>query len=309
MQVAIFWLLLLSCLTPWMSAPVALVMGFVATALGLHPGPVAIASWVKQLLGIAIVAMGFGVQLQAAVSLTGSYLGLIVASIVLTLVAAWLLGRAFRVHPTTSYLIGSGTAICGGSAIAAIGPAIHAKADQLALAMATVFTLNAVALVVFPLIGHALDLDQHTFGVWAAIAIHDTSSVVGAAQAYGNEALQVATTLKLARALWIVPLALLSAWWYQRMQPNAGRVKVSLPWFIVGYVLAMLVHYVWPQFTPAYDLLFHGGKQLLVVCLFLIGASMSWTKLKAAGGAALLLAVLLWLLIGAGSLAWLLLAS
>lgn len=261
--------------------------------------------WVKKLLAVAIVALGFGVQLNVAWQVTTDYFVLMMVSILVTLILALGLGRLFKIDATTSHLLGSGTAICGGSAIAAVAPAIHARNDQMALALASVFTLNALALLIFPLIGRGLGLDEQTFGAWAAIAIHDTSSVVGAAQAYGDHALQVATTLKLARALWIIPLALISALVYQRMTKTEGKRKLSVPWFIPGYIGAMLVASALPQWQAFYALTFDFGKQLLVFCLYLVGASITLEKLRAAGWRPLLLALVLWLVIAMMSLVWL----
>lgn len=300
-----FWIIGAITLSPWISAPIALLLGFLMASLGWVPQSIQPSVWVKKLLALAIVALGFGVQINVAWQVTSDYFGLMVTSIVVTLCAALLLGRLLKVDSITSHLLGSGTAICGGSAIAAVAPAVHARNDQIALALASVFTLNAVALLIFPLIGRALALEDQTFGAWAAIAIHDTSSVVGAAQAYSDEALQTATTLKLARALWIVPLALLSALVYQRFSHTETQTRVKIPLFIIGYVVAMLVSSAWPQFHELYSVTFGAGKSLLVFCLYLVGASITVARLKAAGPRPLLLAVVLWLLIATLSLAWL----
>ena len=197
----------------------------------------------------------------------------------------------------TGHLIASGTAICGGSAIAAVSPAINARDDQTSLALATVFVLNAVALFIFPAIGHLLDMSQHAFGTWAAIAIHDTSSVVGAAGSYGDEALKTATTLKLARALWIIPVAFISALLFK-----GNSKKIAVPYFIVLYCVAILVAHFLPHFQPVYDMIFTASKRLLVVCLFLIGSGITVNKLRNAGPKPMLLGVLLWLAIGSASL-------
>ncbi|CUA87383.1 YeiH family protein [Pseudidiomarina woesei] len=302
---AIFWLGALAALTPWVSAPIALVLGFLMASFKWVPAAVNTNAWTKKLLAVAIVALGFGVQLDVAWQVTGNYLGLMVVSIAVTLIAALLLGKAFKVDTPTSHLIGSGTAICGGSAIAAVGPAIRARSDQMALALASVFTLNAIALLVFPVIGRALGLSDELFGAWAAIAIHDTSSVVGAAQAYSDEALQTATTLKLARALWIIPLALLSALVYQRFSGDSTKTKLTVPWFIGGYIVAMIIATFLPQFGELYNAAFSAGKKLLVLSLYLVGASITVSRLRAAGPRPLLLAVVLWVLIALLSLGWL----
>lgn len=295
-----FWLLILVCLTPYVSSPSALVLGFLLSSLGLVPKEFALAKVTKKLLAYSIVGLGFGIQFQQALAVTSNGIGLIIATIGGTLVVGWFAARAIGLNRKTGYLIASGTAICGGSAIAAVAPAIKANDEQIGLALATVFVLNSVALFLFPLIGHALHLDQHTFGTWAAIAIHDTSSVVGAASAYGEEALTTATTLKLARALWIIPVALLSAWLFR-----SDSKKVTIPYFIVFYCVAIFVSDMWPQFDVWYSGIFALAKKALVVCLFFIGCGISIDRLKSAGPKPLLFGVSLWIAISVSSLSWL----
>lgn len=304
----LFWLFGALCFTPWLSAPVAMLLGMVVAATTGVPAGIDTSAWVKRLLGIAIVALGFGMQVDSALQVTGNYLGLIVVSIVATLLAAWALWRWLGLDAKTGVLIGSGTAICGGSAIAAVAPAIRARNDQIAIAIGCVFTLNAVALLVFPVLGRLFELSPETFGVWAAVAIHDTSSVVGAAEAFHDDALITATTLKLARALWIIPLAFGAAWLYQRQQSVAERAisKTSVPWFLVGYVISMLIATYLPQGEVVYGFLFSGGKLILVFCLFLVGTHLTLAKIRQAAGKPMLLATLLWLFIAGGSLLWLL---
>ncbi|MDN7128045.1 YeiH family protein [Pseudidiomarina terrestris] len=292
-------------LAGFISSPLALVLGFILAGFGLVPRQLNPGQLAKRLLAVAIVLLGFGIQLDVALAITGDALGLIVVSIVLTLVLGLLLGKWLGLETATAHLIGSGTAICGGSAIAAVGPAIRARSDQMALALAVVFILNAIALLVFPIIGRLLELDQVTFGLWSAIAIHDTSSVVGAAEAYGDEALVVATTAKLARALWIVPVALVSAWVFARSQKHKSTTKMVVPWFIGGFIASAGIASYWPEQEALFSLLFAMGKQLLVFCLFLIGLSLTLQRIRAAGLKPLLLAVMLWLIIAVGSLVWL----
>lgn len=289
-----------------LSSPFALVLGFIGAGFGLTPTHFNPARWAKRLLGVAIVLLGFGVHLPSAMQVTGDALGLMVISMVSTLVLALLLAKLLKMELTTAHLIGAGTAICGGSAIAAVGPAVRARSDQMALALAVVFILNSVALLVFPLVGRLFDLDQHTFGLWAAIAIHDTSSVVGAAEAFGDEALQIATTTKLARALWIIPLVFLSAWWYQRATHKQNRARVSIPWFIVGFVATAIFGSYFNDMSSISVSLFEVGKRLLVFCLFLIGLSLTLKSIRAAGFKPMLLALALWIFIATGSLWWLL---
>lgn len=295
-----FWLALAVCLTPFITSPSALVIGFLLASLGLVPNNVNTAKVTKKLLAYSIVGLGFGIQFEQAIAVTSDGIGLIVATIIGTLLMGWWIAKWIGLNKETGYLIASGTAICGGSAIAAVAPAIKAKDDQIGLALATVFVLNSIALFAFPVIGHALALDQVTFGTWAAIAIHDTSSVVGAASAYGEEALTTATTLKLARALWIIPIALFSAFLFR----NDSK-KITIPYFILFYCLAIAFSDLLPQFDEIYQTIFAIAKKALVVCLFLIGCGISVEKLKAAGAKPLLFGVSLWLMISSASLAWL----
>jgi uncharacterized integral membrane protein (TIGR00698 family) len=217
----------------------------------------------------------------------------------MTLLLGTLLTRLLKVEIKTGHLIASGTAICGGSAIAAVAPAIQANNEQASHALATVFILNSVALFVFPLVGHALGMSQYDFGLWSAIAIHDTSSVVGAASAYGDEALQIATTVKLARALWIIPVAFISALFFK----GDGK-KVTIPLFILYYCVAIAIAHYLPQFDALYQGIFFVSKRLLVLCLFLIGCGLTFNRIKNAGYKPMLLGVLLWLVIASTVLAY-----
>lgn len=291
------------CLSPYASSPIALVIGFFLASLGLIPSGIALSSITKKLLAYSIVGLGFGIHFDQALAVTADGIGLVVATIIGTLLFGWGLAKALGLDKKTGYLISSGTAICGGSAIAAIAPAIKAEDEQIGLALATVFVLNSIALFVFPVIGHALALDQQTFGTWAAIAIHDTSSVVGAASAYGEEALTTATTLKLARALWIIPVALVSAMIFR----NDSK-KITLPYFILFYCIAIAISDVLPQYEQTYQLIFSFAKKALIVCLFLIGCGISVEKIKSAGTKPLIFGVTMWGLISSCSLAWLLFA-
>jgi len=244
----IFVIIAALCLTPMISSPVALLLGFSLVTVGWVPQQLDINRLTKKLLSYSIIGLGFGINLEQAISASKDGIGLIITSIFSTLILGWMLTKALRLDQKTGHLIASGTAICGGSAIAAIAPAINAKSEQTSLALATVFVLNSVALFIFPVIGHLLNMSQHAFGVWSAIAIHDTSSVVGAASAYGEEALVTATTLKLARALWIIPVAFISALLFK-----GDSKKISIPFFIVFYCLAILTAHFLPDFKVFYQ--------------------------------------------------------
>lgn len=283
-------------------------IGFLLASFSLVPTELPIASFTKKLLSYSIIGLGFGIHFEQALAVTSDGIGLIITTIVGTLVIGMMIAKVIKLERTTAYLIASGTAICGGSAIAAVAPAIKAKDEQIGLALATVFVLNSLALFIFPVLGHALGLDQHTFGTWAAIAIHDTSSVVGAASAYGEEALTTATTLKLARALWIIPVALISAIIFSRGNGEEGKSKLVIPYFIFWYCAAIAFSDFFPQFEMVYQGIFTIAKQALVVCLFLIGCSISVSKLKSAGAKPLMFGVTLWVLISTISLGWLLLS-
>ncbi|MFI3245513.1 MAG: putative sulfate exporter family transporter [Ferrimonas sp.] len=300
-QDLLFWVIGSVCLLPFIQSPMALVFGLVLASVGWVPQGIAIDALAKRLLGYAIIGLGFGVRLEEALQVTWDSFGLVISTIVGTLVIGNLLARGLRVERSTGYMISAGTAICGGSAIAAVAPAIGAKSSNISVALATIFLLNSIALFVFPVVGHWLDLSQQQFGLWAAIAIHDTSSVVGAAGAYGNEALATATTVKLARALWIIPLAMISAWLFRQ-----EGTKWQIPMFIVWYVVAMLIAWVLPAGESLYQAIFSASKRLMVLCLFLIGAGITLKRLQEAGRQPLLLGVLLWGLISASSLTYLL---
>lgn len=290
----LFFALLLFCLTPWCSPPIALALGL---ALALTIGhPFRTAKITKLLLQVSVVGLGFGMNLQKVVESGRTGILFTLATIAGTLVLGWALGRVLGVSRGTTHLISSGTAICGGSAIAAVGPVIGATDEEMSVSLGTVFILNSVALFAFPAIGAALHLTQQQFGVWAAIAIHDTSSVVGAAASYGAEALQIATTVKLARALWIVPLTIGTALAFRRSS------RVVIPWFILFFLVAAVIRTYVPAPVELWELLVRVARIGLTVTLFLIGASLSRHSLAAVGVRPLILAVVLWLVISAAGL-------
>lgn len=297
----LFLLLALASLTPWVSAPAALVAG-VAFALILG-NPFASQTKAAQtwLLQASVVGLGAAMNLAVVLRVGGAGLLQTVVSIALTLGLTWLLARWLKTEPTTSLLIGVGTAICGGSAIAAAAPVVGAKPHQTSVALAVVFLLNALALLVFPPVGHWVELSPRMFGLWSALAIHDTSSVVGASLQYGEDALALATTVKLARALWIIPLTLLLARVWPRSQPSGTSPK--RPWFILGFVaVAALVTWV-PALAPVGKNVAALARQVLVLTLFLVGAGVSRDALKQVGWRPIALGVVLWLVAAGVALA------
>ncbi|HET9983663.1 MAG TPA: putative sulfate exporter family transporter [Longimicrobiales bacterium] len=296
---AAFLALLVFMATPWATPALALGLGAALALTAGNPFAARTARASKWLLQASVVGLGFGMPLSAVVRAGAAGVGYTVAGIATALVLGLLLGRWLEVEEQTSLLLTAGTSICGGSAIAAVGPAIGARSESMSVALATVFVLNAVALYAFPAIGHLLGLSQGQFAVWAAVAIHDTSSVVGAASSYGAEALQSATVLKLARALWIVPLTLAAAAYARRRArppAGAGAARVKLPWFIGLFVAAALLRTLLPSpALPALDVLAHVARVGLVVTLFLIGAGLSRSTLKDVGPRPLVQGLLLWL--------------
>ncbi|OON68140.1 hypothetical protein B0919_15120 [Hymenobacter sp. CRA2] len=292
-----FALAIVFCLTPWGSPPLALALGLVVALLIGNPFPTQSKQYTSKLLQWSVVGLGFGMNAHTALQAGREGFLFSVASILGTLTLGYFVGRWLGITRKTSHLIASGTAICGGSAIAAVGPVVKASDEEMSVALGTVFVLNAVALFLFPVIGELLSLSQNQFGLWAAIAIHDTSSVVGAASHYGDEALQVATTVKLARALWIIPVALLTAVIFKT--PGA---KVKLPYFIFGFVGAMLLVSYVPVLQPVGPWMVKLAKVGMTLTLFLIGAGLSTRVLKAVGPRPFLQGVLLWVVISAASL-------
>lgn len=295
MRKAAFAAGLLFCLTPWCSPPIALALGLVlALTLG---SPFQTSKLTKLLLQASVVGLGFGMNLQRVITAGRTGILFTLATIIGTLLLGYAIGRAMRISTGTAHLISSGTAICGGSAIAAVGPVIGASDEEMSVSLGTVFILNSIALFIFPAIGTALQLTQNQFGVWSAIAIHDTSSVVGAAAAFGAEALQVATTVKLTRALWIVPLTIGTALAFHRK-----NAKVALPWFILFFVLASVARTYVPAPEVVFETIVRIARIGLTVTLFLIGSALSRRSLAAVGVRPLILGVVLWIVISAAGL-------
>ena len=291
----------LSVFSSWVTPPVSLFLGLVFALLCGQAYPKFNKKVSKKLLQYSVVGLGFGMNLHASLASGKEGMLFTIVSVVGTMLIGMFIGRKLlKVNRDTSYLISSGTAICGGSAIAAVGPVIKAKDSDMSVALATVFVLNAIALFVFPVLGEWLGLTQQEFGTWAAIAIHDTSSVVGAGAAYGEEALQVATTIKLTRALWIIPLALVTSFIFK----SEGR-KVSIPWFILWFIVAILINTYVLDAVPQVGKVISGlARKGLIITMFFIGASLSADVLKSVGVKPLVQGVLLWLVISVGSLVY-----
>jgi uncharacterized integral membrane protein (TIGR00698 family) len=280
-----------------LSPPLALLAGLAYGLTFVHPYHVDAKRLSKLLLQASVVGLGFGMDLNQIVRVGRSGFLYTACSISFALLLGWGLGRLLHVEKTASFLISTGTAICGGSAIAAIAPILNAGEEAIAVSLGTVFVLNSVALLTFPAIGTALHLTQTQFGLWAALAIHDTSSVVGASAKYGVLALAVGTTVKLARALWIVPLSIGTA------LARKSKARIHWPWFILFFCLAAVANTYIPLGQPVYPELKRLGVIGLTVTLFLIGTGLSVKTLREVGVRPLVQGVLLWIVVAAGSLA------
>ncbi|HEX4211495.1 MAG TPA: putative sulfate exporter family transporter [Candidatus Binataceae bacterium] len=303
----VFPLVAVATVLPFVSPGIALMAGIALALTAGNPYPLTTTRVITPLLQISVVGLGAGMNL-AEVGQAGVHgFFYTVIGITLTLTAGLLLGSVLGTQRDTSLLVTVGTAICGGSAIAAVAPVIRARSQDISVALATVFFLNAVALIIFPPIGHRLGLGQMQFGVWSALAIHDTSSVVGAAMQYGARALEIATTIKLTRALWIVPVTLVIGTLWNRGQAEAGAGKAKRPWFIVGFVAAAALVTWMPWLKPAGHLVFVGAQRSLVVTLFLIGSGLSRSALLMVGKRPLIQGFILWIVMGTATLAAILL--
>jgi uncharacterized integral membrane protein (TIGR00698 family) len=310
----LFLLALVFSFTGFLSPPVALTFGILFGLCFEHPYAGAVRISARILLQVCVVALGFGMNLHDVLKAGRSGFVYTALGISFALLVGLTLGKMLRVRGNSSLLITAGTAICGGSAIAAVGPILHADDEEMAVSLGTVFILNSVALLIFPPIGGALHLSQTQFGLWAALAIHDTSSVVGAAAKYGPQALVIGTTVKLARALWIVPLALVTAAIKRRKSKDGGeslargetktRVdsKIQFPWFIVFFCLAAVLNTYLTAISSFSHSLFTLGRFGLTATLFLIGTGISRATLKEVGWRPLLQGILLWSVVGITSL-------
>ena len=309
--VSLITLLLLADYIPGLHTPVtpplALFLGLAFALLCGKAFPAFNKKASKSLLQYSVIALGFGMNLQASLASGAEGMTFTIISVAGTMLIGWLIGRKLlKIDTTTSYLISSGTAICGGSAIAAVGPVIKARDTEMTVALGTIFILNAIALFIFPVIGQYLGMTQQQFGTWAAIAIHDTSSVVGAGAAYGEEALNIATTIKLTRALWIIPLAIVTSFIFK----TKGQ-KVTIPWFILWFIVAMVINTYILSLTPTgtaiSTFISSLARKSLTLTLFFIGASLSLDTLKTVGIKPLIQGILLWTTITLATLAYILL--
>jgi uncharacterized integral membrane protein (TIGR00698 family) len=279
------------------SPPIALLAGLIFGFVFPHPFERESKRWAKFLLQASVVGLGFGMNLHQVLEAGRSGFVYTAASITLAMLLGLGLGYAIHVEKKPAFLISAGTAICGGSAIAAVGPIADASEEEMAVSLGAVFILNSVALFLFPAIGYALHMTQSQFGLWSALAIHDTSSVVGATAKYGATALAIGTTVKLARALWIVPLSFVTA------LALKSKARVQWPWFIVLFCLAALLNTLLPWYSREFAALSSLGKIGLTVTLFLIGTGLNRETLKSVGVRPLLQGIALWAIVGAGSLA------
>lgn len=306
LSILTFFLLLdyipgMHALSAWVTPPLALFLGLAFALICGQAHPKFNKKTSKYLLQYSVVGLGFGMNLDSALASGKEGMEFTIISVIGTLLIGWFIGRkVLKMDRNTSYLISSGTAICGGSAIAAVGPVVRANDSEMSVALATIFILNAIALFIFPVIGHALGMSQHEFGTWAAIAIHDTSSVVGAGAAYGEEALKVATTIKLTRALWIIPMAFATSFIFK----SKGQ-KISIPWFIFFFVLAMIVNTYLLGSVPELGSAINGlARKTLTITMFFIGASLSMDVVRSVGLKPLIQGILLWVVISCSTLAY-----
>jgi uncharacterized integral membrane protein (TIGR00698 family) len=310
----IFAIAVLVCLTPLVTPPLALLLGLVIAFFVGHPFLQLNHRATQILLQVSVVGLGFGMNAASALRAGAAGFLFTVVSITGTLTAGLLLGWWMKIDKKTSVLISGGTAICGGSAIAALSPVIGAGERQVSVALGVIFMLNSVALFLFPAVGHFLHLSQTQFGLWSAIAIHDTSSVVGAAGKYGSEALQIATTVKLARALWIIPVSLVAAFFFRgRGGGEAGNAadgaavkatdkpRIRIPWFIGLFVVAILLN-TWVPMRALSHVFVGAAHAGLTLTLFLIGSGLSQQVFRQTGVKPLLQGVIVWMLIAGGAL-------
>ena len=292
----LYAVLIFLCFLPFMSPAIALFAGLLFSLLGIRHA--SFHRYISPVLQLSIVLMGFGMSLSEVIIASRTGFVATAISVVSVMIMGILLGKLFKVEKKIALLIATGTAICGGSAIAAVAPILQSKSYQSSFALIVVFVLNAVALFLFPFVGRKLGLSQELFGNWAAIAIHDTSSVVGAGAEYGDKALQVATTVKLIRALWIIPLSLVIAFF----QKNEQRNSIKFPWFILFFLFAILFANFFPELHSSFDHFSWLGKRGMVIALFLIGSNITLAEIKKSGPRSFALGITLWVATAVGSL-------
>lgn len=294
----LFFIGLILAASGYVSPPLALALGLLfGLIFTTHPFQSSAKQLSKILLQVSVVGLGFGMNLQEIVRVGKSGFVYTACSITFAMLLGWLLGRLFNVEKRISFLICAGTAICGGSAIAAVAPIAEAEEEEIAVSLGTIFVLNSVALLTFPAIGYLLHMSQTQFGLWSALAIHDTSSVVGATAKYGAIALAIGTTVKLARALWIVPMSVGTA------VTRKSKARIQWPWFILFFCLAAVANTYVHVFAPEYSAFKHLGVIGLTATLYLIGTGLSVATLKRVGVRPLLQGVLLWIVVATASLA------
>lgn len=294
----------LLCLSPWVSSAMALVLGLLIAFFFENPYFEKTKSSTHTLLSLAVIGLGFGMDLGVIGKVGLQGLSYTVVGISLTFLLGISLGRILGISKDTGLLVTMGTAICGGSAIAALAPTIRAKNEDVSVALGTVFMLNAVALLIFGPIGHAFHLSEDQFGLWSALAIHDTSSVVGATLQYGSRAMEVGTTVKLARALWIVPVTMIVGFFWNRHQAQeAGTPKARKPWFIAGFLIAAAIVTLIPEARPAGRWIEVGARHLMVLTLFVIGLNLTKSTLRSVGIKPLLQGLALWIIVASTTLA------
>ena len=292
----LYAVLIFLCFLPFMSPAIALFAGLLFSLLGIRHA--SFHRYTSPVLQLSIVLMSFGMSLSEVIIASRTGFVATAISVVSVMIMGILLGKLFKVEKKIALLIATGTAICGGSAIAAVAPILQSKSYQSSFALIVVFVLNAVALFLFPFVGRKLGLSQELFGNWAAIAIHDTSSVVGAGAEYGDKALQVATTVKLIRALWIIPLSLVIAFF----QKNEQRNSIKFPWFILFFLFAILFANFFPELHSSFDHFSWLGKRGMVIALFLIGSNITLAEIKKSGPRSFALGITLWVATAVGSL-------
>lgn len=311
----LYWILLVFTCIPFkmmfgvevISPAIALFLGLMFAIVFGIPYPKFNKKLSKYLLQASVVGLGLGMNLQKSLQSGADGMLFTIVSVIGVMIVGILLGRWMKINEKASYLISSGTAICGGSAIAAVGGVMKANEKDMAVSLGVIFILNAVALFIFPPLGHLFNMSDAQFGTWAAIAIHDTSSVVGAGAAYSPEACELATLIKCTRALWIIPLAFFTIWYFRKEKGGEGKAKVSIPWFILLFVVAMVINTYTPAsmdsyMRPVYDTIVAVAKQALVAVLFAIGASLSIKVVREVGVKPLVQAIVLWVVIGVSSL-------